>query len=238
MMMGGIWGLFNGEPIIPYIYNSFTQSSQDMFQIITKGIGIVLIIGGIILFYYINKLPSDKVANSIANHAETIKKSIIDLNQLYNSIIDKAMAYDTNDYLPFIENDIIFQNDLKKYLDKGVAIRSYVAYNPENPVLQNLKRESKDWNFLNDSITRSAISISDKKLFTLLRSYKSQLDLYGLYKLKTKITLNENPVANYTYRQIVNLNQGVGDINTENARTNLIDHLNELISEYAEESNE
>ena len=234
MMIGGIWGLFNNEPIIPYMYNSFTQFNQDILQFITRFIGIGFLIGGVILFYYISKLPSDSMANSIANDTKTIKKSIINLNQLYGLLINKAMTYNTNGYLPFIENDIVFQKDLKKYMDKSVAIRSYIAYNPQNPLIEHLKKESKEWNTLNNNIDRTAMSMSDNKLLMLLRSYRDQLDTSGLYKLRAKITLVENPVTNYANRQIGNFNQDTLEINLETARTNLINYLNELISEYDE----
>ena len=119
-------------------------------------------------------------------------------------------------------------------MDKSVAIRSYIAYNPQNPLIEHLKKESKEWNTLNNNIDRTAMSMSDNKLLMLLRSYRDQLDTSGLYKLRAKITLVENPVTNYANRQIGNFNQDTLEINLETARTNLINYLNELISEYDE----
>lgn len=238
MMVGGVWGLF-GDPIVPYIIRTIAPNNQDVpndpTQYIARVIGILLFIAGVILLYFIYKLPSDSRANSIVNNAETVRKSIIDLNQLYNALVDKALTYNTNDYLPFIKNDIVFQKDLKKYRDEGMAIRSYIAYNPQNPLLESIINESEEWNTLNQSISRASISISDKKLSSLLRIYRSKLSAHGLYKVQSKITLDENPVSNYTYRQIGNLNQSMSELNAEIALEELMHHLNELISEYGEE---
>jgi len=239
MMAGSVWGLF-GDPIVPYIIHTVAPNNQDApndsTQYVTRIIGILLFIIGVIFLYFIYKLPSDSRANCIANDAETIKKSIIDLNLLYSTLIDKALTYNTNDYLPFIKNDIAFQKDLKKYKDKGVAIRSYIAYNPDNPLLEDIIKKSENWGSLDQSIRKAAISISDRKLSSLLRTYRSKLFAYGQYKVQAKIILDENPVTSYNSRQVVSLNQSMSEFNVEVALEDLMNHLNELISEYGEES--
>ena len=78
MMAGGVWGLF-GDPIVPYIIRTIAPNNQDVpndpTQYVTRIIGILLFIAGVILLYFIYKLPSDSRANSIANNAEIIRKS-------------------------------------------------------------------------------------------------------------------------------------------------------------------
>jgi hypothetical protein len=235
MTFAGCWGLLNSEPIIPYIISSFIPSNQDVFQSVIRWLGVVLIIVGIVLLYYIHKLPSDSKANDIAKSAMYIRKAIIDLSQLYDTFVDKVIVYTVNDYLPYIKDDTAFQKDFKLYKDRGLAARSYIALNPQNPIMEDLKNGSERWIALNNDIKKAAMLISDKKLFAYLRSYKNTLENNGLSKIKVKVTLSENPVTNYTYRNLGNLNQYISDTNVEDALLKLNKYLDELIIEYSEE---
>ncbi|MGD0856777.1 MAG: hypothetical protein ABSA18_13370 [Dehalococcoidia bacterium] len=236
MLIAGIWGLVSPEPILSFLWRSVTEPAQNAAQWIIRLFGVAFIVGGGILLYRIQKLPSDITAKRIGQDAELIKKAIIEITQLYKSFVEDAKTYDTEDYFPLIKDDVIVKKDVKAFKDKGIATRSFLAHNPINPLLEKLKSASQEWKDLNDDIDRAAMDISDTRLNTYLRKYRNQLESSGTYKVKASAVLNTNPVTTYGHRQVVNLNQEFFDSSTEATRTELINYLDDLIIEYSEES--
>ena len=142
MMFAGLWGLIFPDPPLFFLWKSVTEPTQDTVQWIIRLLGTASIIGGVILLYHTQKLPNDITAKRIGRDAERIKNAIIDMTQLYKSLVDDAITHGAKDYLPLIKSDVVFQKDIETYLDKGTAIRSYLALNPTNPVLEKLKLDS------------------------------------------------------------------------------------------------
>jgi hypothetical protein len=237
-MAACVWGWFNGQPIIPYIISSFTQPDQDAIKTLIRFVSVILFIAAVIFFYYVNRLPTDIIAKRIADNAKYIKNAIIDMTQLYKSFVDEAIKYNTDDYFPLIKDDILVKKDIKAFRDKGIAIRSFLTYNPTNPLLEKLKETSQRWKDLDDGIERAVMDISDTKLNTYLHTYRNQMESAGTNKVKAKAVLNTNPITEYFHRQVADISQDISDSSAGMARTKLISYLDDLIIEYSEESKE
>ena len=235
MTVAGIWGLFISEPIVPFIISFLTNPLQNLPAFTIRLLELSVIVAGVIILVQIGKLPSDITAKRIGHDAILIKNAIIEMTQLYKSFVTDAKTHTTEDYFPLIKDDIVVKKDIKAFRDKGIATRSFLTYNPTNPLLERLKETSQKWKDLNDEIERAAMDISDTKLNTYLRTYRNKMESDGMYKAKASAVLGTNPVTTYLHRQAVDLNQEFIDSSTEAARTKLINYLDDLIIEYPEE---
>jgi len=235
MLIAGLWGTTFPQPILSFLWESLTEPAKDISQWSIRILGMGFIIGGGILFYHIQTLPNDTKAKRIGCDAQLIKNTIIEITQLYKSLIDEAMTHTTADYYPLIKDDVVVKKEIQLHKDKGTAICSFLAYNPTNPLFEKIKKDCPQWEKLNDTIDRAEMDISDKKLNAYLRIYLNGLQENGKYKVNSHAILSDNPATKYEYRQIVKLNQDFSDINIRQARIGLINYLDDLIMEYSEQ---